>query len=59
MSLFVGNISKNVRSRDLDDEFERYGRCSINYKVGAGGASQGSYAFVTYEDEHDGEEAMA
>ena len=55
----MGNISKNVRSRDLDDEFERYGRCSINYKVGAGGASQGSYAFVTYEDEHDGEEAMA
>ncbi len=35
MSLFVGNISKNVRSRDLDDEFERFGRCNINYKVGA------------------------
>ena len=33
MSLFVGNISKNVKSRDLDDAFDRYGRCSINYKV--------------------------
>ncbi len=34
MSLFCGNISKNVRSRDLEDEFKRFGHCSLNIKVG-------------------------
>ena len=33
MSLFVGNISKNVNERELEDEFEKYGKCSINFKV--------------------------
>lgn len=33
MSLFVGNISKNVRKTDLVDEFEKFGKCEINLKV--------------------------
>ena len=33
MSLFVGNISKNVRERDLEDEFGKFGRCTIKPKV--------------------------
>ena len=33
MSLFVGNISKNVNQRELEDEFEKYGKCNINFKV--------------------------
>ncbi len=33
MSLFVGNISKNIRTRDIEDSFDRYGKCSINHKV--------------------------
>ena len=33
MSLFVGNISRNVRARDLEDEFTRFGKCQINHKV--------------------------
>jgi RNA recognition motif-containing protein len=33
MSLFVGNISKNVRKSDMVDEFEKFGKCEINFKV--------------------------
>ena len=33
MSLFVGNISKNVRKTDLVDDFEKFGKCEINLKV--------------------------
>ena len=34
MSLFVGNISRNVKSRDLEEEFNRFGKCTLNSKVG-------------------------
>jgi RNA recognition motif-containing protein len=33
MSLFIGNISKNVRKSDMVDEFEKFGKCEINFKV--------------------------
>lgn len=33
MSLFVGNLSKNVRSDDLSQEFESFGRCKCIVKV--------------------------
>jgi len=33
MSLFIGNISKNVRKSDLIDDFEKFGKCDINFKV--------------------------
>ncbi len=33
MSLFVGNISKNVRRQDLQDAFDKYGKCDLNIKV--------------------------
>jgi RNA recognition motif-containing protein len=33
MSLFVGNISKNVRKSDMQDEFEKFGKCEVNFKV--------------------------
>ncbi len=51
MSIFVGNISRNVETTDLQDEFEKYGPCHINHK--------GTYAFVEYEEIRDAEEAMA
>jgi len=49
MSLFVGNISKNVRPFELEDSFNKYGKCSVKHK--------GSYAFVEYDDDKDAEEA--
>jgi RNA recognition motif-containing protein len=33
MSIFVGNISKNVKKSDMQDEFEKFGKCDINFKV--------------------------
>ena len=33
MSLFVGNISKNVRLSELEDEFFKFGRCEIKQHV--------------------------
>jgi RNA recognition motif-containing protein len=33
MSLFVGNISKNVHRQDLIEQFEKFGKCDINIKV--------------------------
>ena len=33
LSLFVGNISKYVKSFELEDEFNRFGRCEIKRNV--------------------------
>lgn len=54
MSLFVGNISKHVKSAELEEEFNRFGRCEIKRHV-----SNGSYAFIEYDSEKAAEEAMA
>ncbi len=51
MSLFVGNISKNVRKSDVIDEFEKFGKCDISFKGG-------SFAFIEYDNERDAEDAM-
>jgi len=51
MSLFVANISKNVRPKDLKNEFEQFGNCTINQRP------QKSFAFVEYIDERDAEDA--
>mmetsp|Transcript_64590 Transcript_64590/g.97317 ORF Transcript_64590/g.97317 Transcript_64590/m.97317 type:complete len:160 (+) Transcript_64590:85-564(+) len=49
MSLFVGNISRNVDVRDLEKAFKYYGSCTIN--------PRGSYGFVEYKNESDAEDA--
>jgi len=52
MSLFVGRLSSEVRTKDLHDLFNKYGhltRCDL----------KGSYAFITLDDERDAEDAMA
>ena len=33
MSLFVGNISKHVKSEELENEFSRFGHCEIKRQV--------------------------
>jgi RNA recognition motif-containing protein len=33
MSLFVGNISRNLRVEDLEEEFDKIGPCTVNFKV--------------------------
>lgn len=51
MALFVGNLSDSVRTRDIEELFERYGDCEIDVKKG--------YAFVDYEDSRDAEDALS
>ena len=50
MSLFVGNISRNVGASEFESQFERIGTCTVNFK--------GSFAFVEYKDDRDAEEAI-
>lgn len=50
MSLFVGNISRNVSATEFEQQFERLGACTVNFK--------GSFAFIEYKDERDAEEAI-
>lgn len=64
MSLFVGNISRNVRTRDLEEEFDRFGPCAVIHKVSNNRKMnliilQGSYAFIEFDDERDGEDAVS
>ena len=52
MALFVGRLNPRLHKQDLEGKFEKYGRltrCDLK--------PQG-YAFVTYEDPRDAEDAM-
>lgn len=49
MSLFIGNISRSVTSKDLRNIFEKYGKCAVDVK--------GSFAFVDYEQMRAAEQA--
>jgi len=54
--LFVGRLGKDVRTRDLEDIFNRYGRLTrCDIKVGGGPLA---YAFIDYEDKRDAEDAI-
>jgi RNA recognition motif-containing protein len=62
MSLWVGHISRNVRSSQLEDEFNEFGRCDIKRNVSKTYSAhsltvQRSYAFIEYENEKDAEDA--
>jgi arginine/serine-rich splicing factor 7 len=50
MSLFVFNISRDVKEEELDEAFEKYGKLKINFK--------GGYAFVDFDDEKDAKDAL-
>ena len=49
MSLFIGNIANLITSKELEDIFSKYGKCTINYK--------GAFAFAEYEDEKEAKNA--
>ena len=51
MSLFVGRLSRDVKTKDLEELFGKYGklvRCDI----------KGSFGFVSFDDERDAEDAL-
>jgi len=51
MSLFVGNISRNVSLQELETQFQHFGACTVCHK--------GSYAFIQFRDEQDAQDAIA
>lgn len=51
MSLFIGNIAHEVSKKNLEDVFQKYGQCDINYK--------GSFAFAEFKDEKEAEQAKS
>ncbi|CAG9320362.1 unnamed protein product [Blepharisma stoltei] len=55
MSLFIGNLSRNISLKELEEQFNKFGPCKINHRVAL---TQGGYAFVEYINDHDAEEAM-
>eukprot|EP00124_Ichthyophonus_hoferi_P005561 Ihof_evm2s839 gene=Ihof_evmTU2s839 len=52
MALFIGRLGPEIRTRDLEDVFGRYGRlvrCDLK---------NGGYGFVDFEDRRDAEDAL-
>merc|ERR1719445_1882727 len=54
MALFVGCLNTRVRAHELEDEFKRYGKLTRCFIMDA----PSPYAFVTFSDERDAEDAM-
>jgi arginine/serine-rich splicing factor 1/9 len=49
--VYVGNLPRDIREYEVEDLFRKYGRIAdINVK--------GPYAFVTYDDPRDAEDAV-
>jgi len=57
--LFVGNLSYNIRERELRDYMERCGRVkSVTVGVNTHTGQSKGYGFVEFEDRRDAEEAV-
>ncbi|KHN85184.1 Serine/arginine-rich splicing factor 9 [Toxocara canis] len=53
--VYVGNLPSNVKQRDLEDLFDKYGRiCFIDVKYSRGAP----FAFLEFEDARDAEDAI-
>ena len=50
MSLFVGNLSKNVVESDFYSAFKAFGNCKIDLRI--------KYSFVVYDHDADAERAL-
>ena len=33
MSLFIGNLARGIRESELEEEFDKVGKCTIRFKV--------------------------
>lgn len=49
--VYVGNLPKDIRERDLEDVFYKYGKIvDVDLKNTDGGPDQIPFAFVEFED---------
>ena len=51
MSLFIGNTANKITKKELEDLFNKYGKCDINYK--------GAFAFAEYALDKEAEIAKS
>lgn len=56
MSLFIGNVSKHVTHRELENLFKKYGKCKIDLRV-TFSSSQDRFAFVQFDNDNHAEAA--
>ncbi|CAG9331061.1 unnamed protein product [Blepharisma stoltei] len=49
MSLFIGNISRNVTAKDLHAIFDKFGKCAVDVK--------GNFAFIDFEQARAADQA--
>jgi len=49
MSLFVGNISKNVDQKTIEKAFKEFGSCKVDFRR--------RYAFISFSKDRDAEDA--
>ena len=62
MSLFIGNLSRDVRAEDIEKAFEAYGKCKVDLRVHFRirlVTIQRNYGFVEFENETEAEEAKS
>jgi RNA recognition motif-containing protein len=53
--VYVGNLPSNVREREVEDLFYKYGKITdISIKGGTGSC----YAFLSFQDERDAQDAV-
>ena len=50
MSLFIGNIGGEISQKELEDIFNKYGKCEIKYKT--------SFAFAEYSSTKEAEQSL-
>lgn len=53
MSLFVGNVSKHVTMKEIENLFKKYGKCKIDLRVILS-QLQDRYAFIQFENDNHG-----
>eukprot|EP00976_Prorocentrum_cordatum_P045871 926390-Prorocentrum_minimum.AAC.1 len=50
MALYLASLSSSVKLRDLEDEFDYYGKCQVQLKTG--------YAYIYYDNNRDADDAL-
>ncbi|OCU01781.1 serine/arginine-rich splicing factor 9 [Xenopus laevis] len=56
--IYVGNLPVDIREKELEDLFDRYGRIRNIELKNRGGSSAAPFAFISFQDPRDAEDAV-
>ncbi|KAM4695343.1 serine/arginine-rich splicing factor 9-like [Discoglossus pictus] len=56
--IYVGNLTADVREKELEELFHRYGRIRSVELKNRGGSSSSPFAFISFQDPRDAEDAV-